>query len=46
LSFPLMLLWNWCLVPAVAGVSEVGWLQMWGIALLISALVKPTAIKK
>jgi hypothetical protein len=41
LSFPLMLLWNWCLVPAVTGLNEVGWLQMWGITLLISAAVQP-----
>jgi len=40
LSYPLMLLWNLCLVPAVAGVAEVGWLQMWGISILFAFLFK------
>ena len=34
LSYPLMLLWNGCLVPAVAGVSQVTWLQTWGLVIL------------
>ena len=34
LSYPLMLLWNGCLVPAVVGVSQVTWLQTWGLAIL------------
>lgn len=34
-SFPMMLLWNYCLVPAIPALAQVGWLQMWGIALLI-----------
>lgn len=41
LSYPAMLLWNLCLVPAVPTLTEVGWLQMWGIAILIGILVKP-----
>ena len=36
LAYPLMLLWNQCLVPAVTVLKEVGWLQMWGINFLIS----------
>jgi len=40
LSYPLMLLWNLCLVPAVTIVKEVGWLQMWGIGVLIGVLFK------
>jgi hypothetical protein len=40
LSFPLMLLWNYCLVPAVPVVQEVGWLQMWGLSILFSLLFK------
>lgn len=43
LSYPVMLLWNGCLVGAVAGVAEVGWLQMWGISFLISMLFKTHA---
>lgn len=38
MSWPLMLLWNGCLVDAVTYVRPVTWLQMWGIAILISAL--------
>ena len=38
LSYPLMLLWNGCLVPALPGIAEVSWLQMWGIAILIKLL--------
>ena len=40
LSFPLMLLWNYCLVPAVPVVQEVDWLQMWGLSILFSLLFK------
>ena len=39
-SFPLMLLWNGCLVPAIPGLEEVSWLQMWGISILIGALTR------
>ena len=37
-SYPLMLLWNNCLVPAVDIIREVGWLQMWGISFLLPLL--------
>jgi len=40
LSYPLMLLWNGCLVPACSGIQEVSWMQMWGIAVLVSVLFK------
>lgn len=47
ISFPLMLLWNYCLVPAVPTIQEVGWLQMWGIFILCNFLFKTsTAFKK
>lgn len=48
LSYPAMLLWNGCLVGAVAGVAEVSWLQMWGISFLFSMLFKtnPTVSSK
>lgn len=41
-SFPVMLLWNGALVPAVAGLSEIGWLQAWGIVILCAFLFKPS----
>lgn len=40
LSFPVMLLWNSCLVPAVPAVAEIGWLQAWGIMILVGLLTK------
>ena len=40
LSYPLMLLWNLCLVPAVSTLQTVGWLQMWGISILLGLLFK------
>lgn len=39
-SLPVMLLWNYCLVPAVTGVHEIGWLQAWGILVLFGLLFK------
>ena len=42
LSWPVYMLWNGCLVGAVAGVSEVTWLQAWGISLLCGILFKST----
>ena len=35
LSYPVMLLWNLALVPAVSGVSPVGWMQAWGLMIMI-----------
>ena len=40
LSLPVMLLWNWCLVPAIPGINEIGWLQAWGILVLCNFLFK------
>lgn len=40
ISLPIMLLWNWCAVPAVSGLSELGWLQAWGIYVLSNMLFK------
>lgn len=39
-SLPVMLLWNYCLVGAIAGVSKIGWLQAWGIMILCAFLFK------
>lgn len=38
-AYPVMLLWNGCLVPAIEGVHTVSWLQMWGINIMISLML-------
>jgi hypothetical protein len=43
LSYPYMLLWNKCLVPAIVGLKEVEWIQMWGITILAHGLFKSTS---
>ena len=45
-SLPVMLLWNWCLVGAVAGVNEISWLQAWGIMVLFGLLFKSSVTTK
>jgi hypothetical protein len=40
LSWPVYMLWNGCLVGAVAGVNEVSWLQAWGLTVLCGFLFK------
>ena len=42
LSWPIMMLWNGCLVGAVDGIHNIGWAQAWGITLLIHSLFKPS----
>jgi hypothetical protein len=39
-SLPVMLLWNYCLVGAMTGINEIGWLQAWGILVLFGLLFK------
>lgn len=46
LSLPVMWLWNLCLVPAVAGLNEIGWMQAWGILVLCGLLFKTSASTK
>jgi len=46
LSWPVYMLWNGCLVDAVAGVSEVSWLQAWGITILCGFLFKTNVSSK
>ena len=46
LSLPVMWLWNGCLVAAIPGIKEIGWLQAWGILILCNFLFKPTASSK
>jgi hypothetical protein len=43
LSLPVMLLWNYCLVGAIAGASQIGWFQAWGIMILCGFLFKPSS---
>ena len=42
LSWPVMALWNGCLVDAVSGVKEITWLQGWGLSILTSIMFKST----
>ena len=46
LSFPLMLLWNGCVVSAINGVQEITWLQAWGILIVSNLLFKSTSYRK
>jgi hypothetical protein len=46
LAWPVMMLWNGCLVPAVEGVKEIGWLQAWGLQFLINMLFRVSVTKK
>lgn len=43
LSWPVMMLWNGCLVGAITGVNEVTWLQAWGLSVLCGILFKNTS---
>ena len=43
-SWPVMALWNGCLVDAVVGVKEIGWLQGWGISFLSGLLFKSNRV--
>lgn len=45
-SLPVMWLWNICLVPAVSGLHEIGWLQAWGIMILCGFLFKASVSTK
>ena len=46
LSWPVMMLWNGCLVGAVDSVREVTWLQAWGLSVLCGVLFKTNVTKK
>jgi hypothetical protein len=46
LAWPVMMLWNGCLVGAIDGVHEVSWLQAWGISVLCGFLFKTSASTK
>jgi hypothetical protein len=40
MSYPIMLLWNYCLVPAIPSINQIEWFQAWGIMFLCSLLFK------
>jgi hypothetical protein len=46
LAWPVMELWNGCLVPAVDGVKQISWLQAWGLQFLINMLFKVSIVNK
>jgi hypothetical protein len=46
LAWPVMELWNGCLVPAVDGVKQIGWMQAWGLQFLINMLFKVSIVNK
>ena len=46
LRWPVMELWNQCLVPAVEGIREIGWIQAWGISALCGVLFKANITQK
>ena len=46
LAWPVMELWNQCLVPAVDGVKEIGWLQAWGLQFLVNMLFRVSITNK
>jgi len=46
LAWPVMMLWNGCLVPAVDGVNQIGWLQAWGLQFLVTMLFKIRIVNK
>jgi hypothetical protein len=46
LAWPVMELWNGCLVPAVEGVQKIEWLQAWGLQFLVNLLFKVSITSK
>jgi hypothetical protein len=46
LAFPVQLLWNWCLVPAVEGINYIGFWQALGLTILSNVLFKSNIDKK
>lgn len=44
-SWPVMMLWNGCLVDSVAGVKDISWLQAWGLSVLCGLLFNKASVK-
>ena len=45
-AFPVMLLWNGCLVSAIDGVKEISYLQAWGLYILSNLIFKTSVSRK
>jgi len=45
-SWPVYMLWNYCLVGAVSGVNEVTGFQAWGLNMLAGLLFRTTITSK
>ena len=43
LSWPVMMLWNGCLVDALTIAKPIGWMQAWGLSVLASFFFKSTS---
>ena len=43
LSWPVMMLWNGCLVDALTIAKPIGWLQAWGLSILAAFFFKSTS---
>ena len=46
ISWPVMMLWNECLVGAISVANPISWLQAWGIMVLFGLLFKTSATTK
>jgi len=44
MAWPVMMLWNGCLVDAVPNFKEITWMQAWGINILFGILFKETSV--
>ena len=44
-SLPVMFLWNYALVSAIAGISQISWLQAWAIMILFGILFRSSISK-
>ena len=38
-ALPIMLLWNYCLIPAIPGIKAITFLQAFGLKILFSLLI-------
>lgn len=45
-SYPIMLLWNGCLVPAVEVLTELSWLQTFGILVMLGLFNVKITVEK
>lgn len=46
MAWPVMWLWNADLVPAITILRPIGWIQAWGISILVSLLVTRASVSK